>query len=137
MLIIFLSIFFAIMLQASVTTVPLVLPIILFLSVVFRNNDVFFIAFLSGLFLDLLTFGRFGISSLYFTVLVFIVYAYQKRFEIETLHFITIFSFLGSLIYLVLVGSGHIFFQSVLATIISVSSFVVYKRFNKKAPKYA
>lgn len=134
---ILLALIFAILLEASVTTLPLTLLIILFLAVINKNNEVFLIAFFSGLFLDLLSLDRLGVSSLYFTVFVFIIYIYQKKFEIETLYFMIIFSFIGSLIYLLLMGTGFIFLQSTVATIISVSSFLAYKKFNKKAPKYA
>lgn len=136
MFLVALSIFISIMLQSTVTTLPLVLLIILFLSVVNRSNDVFLIAFLSGLFLDLLTLGRFGVSSLFFITFVFIIYSYQRRFEIETLHFVIIFSLVGSLIYLMLTGSDHAVSQTILATIISSLSFMVFKKFNKKTPKY-
>ncbi len=137
MKLIILSLVITVLLEATVTTLPLVLLIILFLSVVNRSNEVFAIAFFAGLFLDLLTLGRFGFSSLYFTVFVFIIYTYQNKFEIETLHFITIFSFLGSLIYLFIQGVGFAILQSVFATIIAASSFIAYKKLNKKAPKYA
>ena len=131
------SLILAVILESTITTLPLVLLMILFLAVIKRSNEVFLTAFLAGLFLDLLSFGRFGLSSLYFTIFVFVIYVYQNKFEIETLHFITIFSFFGSLFYLITQGSQFIFLQSVVATIISVSSFMMHKKFNKKIPKYA
>lgn len=136
MILIVLSIFIAIMLQTTATTIPLVLLIILFCSVVKRSNEVFLIAFLSGLFLDLFTLGRLGLSSLYFVTFVFIIYTYQKKFEIETFYFVIIFSLVGSLFYLMLMGSDHLISQTILSTLISSLSFLVYKKFNKKAPKY-
>lgn len=136
MILIVLSILISIMLESTITTLPLVLLIILFLSVVNRTNEVFLIAFLSGLFLDLLTLGRLGTSSLFFVTFVFIIYSYQRRFEIETLHFVIIFSLVGSLIYLIFTGPDHIVSQTILATVISSLSFMAYKKFNKKTPKY-
>lgn len=129
--------FISILLESTVTTLPLVLLIILFLSVIEKSNDVFIIAFFSGLFLDLMSMNRFGMSSLFFTIFVFLIYTYQKKFEIETVHFMAIFGFLGSFFYLILMGSGNIIFQSLTATFMIVSSFLVFKKYNKKAPKYA
>lgn len=123
-------------LESTITTLPLVLLIILFLAVIRRSNDIFAVAFFSGLFLDLLTFGRFGVSALYFTVFVFLIYSYQKKFEIETLHFIALFSFFGSLFYLLILGQSYIILQSVVSTVVLVLSFVAFKKYNKKAPKY-
>lgn len=130
------SLFIAIILESAITTLPLVLLIILFLAIMNRINDVFLIAFLAGLFLDILSLGRVGFSSLYFTIYVFLIFQYQRRFEIETLHFVTIFSFFGSLIYLLLTGAGLAIIQSIFATLLVVLSFIAFKKFNKKAPKY-
>lgn len=127
----------AILLESTISTLPLVLLLILFLAVIKRTNDIFVVAFFSGLFLDFLTFGRFGISSLYFTIFVFLIYSYQKRFEIETLHFVALFSFFGSLFYLLIQGHSYLILQSVISMIILVSSFIAFKKYNKKAAKYA
>ncbi len=137
MVIILISLFLAILLEADITTLPLVLLIILFASVVIKKNEMFALAFFSGLILDIMSFGRIGLSSLYFTLFVFIIFLYQKKFEIETLHFVAIFSFFGSLGYLWIEGVSYFFLQSLFATIIVISSFIAYKSFNKKAPKYA
>jgi rod shape-determining protein MreD len=136
MAIFLISLFAAIILEGTITTLPLVLLIILFLAVVNRTNDVFIIAFFSGLLLDMLTLGRIGFSSLYFTVFVFLIFLYQRKFEIETLHFVAIFSFVGSFIYLFLEGDRFVFFQSVFSTFLIVLSFLTYKRFNKKVRSY-
>jgi rod shape-determining protein MreD len=131
------SLIFAILLEVSVTTLPLTLLIILFLAVMKQGNEVFLIAFLAGLALDIFGFGRLGFSSLYFTFIVFLVYLYQKKFEIETVHFMILFSFFGSLIYLFLEGTGNFVFQSIFSTFLVFISFMVFRKFNKKIPTYA
>ena len=137
MRLIFLTIIISIVLEASITTLPLVLLSILFLAVIFKTSEVYLIAFMSGIFLDLFMLGRFGISSLYFTVFVFLIYTYQRKFEIETIYFILLFAFFGSFIYLLIQGGTSIFLQSVVSTMIITTSFIAFKKFNKKAPKYA
>src|SRR4029078_5076110 len=131
------GLFIAILLESTVTTLPLVLLIILFLTIMNRKNEVFIVAFFAGLLLDVLSLGRVGFSSLYFTIFVFLILLYQRRFEIETINFVAIFSFLGSFFYLLIEGVRFALFQSVFATALVIISFLVFKKFNKKAPKYA
>lgn len=123
-------------LESSITTLPLTLLILLFASVATRSNNIFGLAFLSGLALDLLSFRTIGISSIYFTCFIFVIFLYQKKFEIQTLHFIIIFSFLGSLGYLILIGANNFFIQSIFSAFLSSSSFFTLGIFNRKKLKY-
>ena len=136
MVVVLFAIFIATLLEASITTLPLVLLIILFASVVMRKNEMFVVAFFAGLFLDLASFGSIGFSSLFFTLLVLIIFLYQKKFEIENLNFITIFSFIGSLLYLFFQSFGNVIFQSIVSTMIISLSFMYYRFANGKTPKF-
>lgn len=136
MKLIILTLIISILLEATVTTLPLVLLTLLFLAVTFKTSEVYLIAFISGLFLDLFTLGRFGVSSLYFTIFVFLIYTYQRKFEIETIYFISLFSFFGSFIYLLIIGAHSLILQSLVSTIIICISFMTHERFNKKVAKY-
>lgn len=126
----------AAVLESSITTLPLTLLILVFAGVVTRSNNIFFLAFFAGLVLDFLSFRTIGLSSIYFVSFVFVIFLYQKKFEIQTLHFIMIFSFLGSLGYLILIGINNFFIQSVFSAILSSFSFFVFGIFNKKTLKY-
>jgi len=123
-------------LESSITTLPLTLLILVFAGVVTRSNNIFLLAFFAGLALDFLSFRTIGISSIYFVSFVFLIFLYQKKFEIQTLHFIIIFSFLGSLFYLILTGINNFFIQSVFSAILSSLSFFIFSIFNKKTLKY-
>jgi rod shape-determining protein MreD len=136
MAVVLFAIFIAILLEASIITVPLVLLIILFASVVNPKNEMFTIAFFSGLILDIFGFGTIGFSSLYFTLMVLIIFLYRKKYEIESINFIAIFSFIASFIYLLIQGSSNIFFQSILASIIISSSYMYYKSVNKNSSRF-
>lgn len=117
----------SILFEASLTTLPLVLVVILFSAVVLRRNIVFALAFISGLFLDLLSLGQLGITSLYLTCFVLIIFLYQKKFEINNLNFILVFTFIGSILYLWLQSANYIILQSITISLISGISFFVYK----------
>lgn len=125
----------AVILEASVTTLPLTFLILLFIVVAARKNEAFFLAFLTGFILDVLTMRMIGLSSIYFVIFVCIVFLYQKKFEIDALPFITGFSFIGSLGYLVMIGSKGFILQALLVTVISALSFLVFKILNKKLVK--
>ena len=127
----------AILLESTITTLPLVLLLILFLAVTRKSNDVFLVAFIAGLLLDILSFGRIGFSSMYFVLLTFLIFMYQKKFEIETVNFLVLFSFFGSLIYLLIEGARFAFIQSIVMTLIIAASYYFFRRFNKKIAKYA
>ncbi len=125
-----------VILESTIITVPFTLLIIIFSAVIFKNNDVFYLAFLSGLLLDILTLGTIGLTSAFFVLFVMLIFLYQKKFEIESLSFITICSFSGSLIYLFLTSSSHLISQAMLATFIMLTSFFIFKKTIKKTPKY-
>lgn len=137
MKLILLFLFFAILLQSFVTSVPLTIPIIIFSAVFIRTNIVFFLAFFSGFFLDLLTLNLLGVSSLFFVILVFIIYLYQRKFEIDNAIFVSFISFVASLIYLFLMGSNYAVLSSFMIFLLAGISFLVYKlTTNKKTYSY-
>lgn len=126
----------SIFLESTIITVPLALLIIIFAAVTVKNNDVFILAFLGGLLLDFLTLGTIGLSSAFFVLFVTIIFLYQKKFEISSLNFIALISFLGSIIYLFLTNSNHLISEAIVATFLMISSFFVFKKTIKKPAKY-
>ena len=123
----------AALIESSLATIPLSLLIIIFAAVVLRKNEVFALAFLSGLFLDILRLGTPGLSSLYFIVLVMVIFAYQKKLEVTSLNFIALVSFFSSLGYLFLISANHIIFQAAVSTIIICVSYFFFKKTSDRA----
>lgn len=113
----------AILLESTLVSLPLTLLILVFASIVIRKNDIFPLAFLSGLFLDILRLGTVGMSSAYFVAMVMIVFLYQKKFEITSLNFIGVTSAVGTLGYLLATGTSYLFFQVLISTLIILASF--------------
>lgn len=130
------SLIISMLLESTIVSLPLVFLIILFAAVVLKNNDVFILAFFSGLFLDFLTLGTIGLSGLYFITVVMLIFLYQKKFEIESLNFVTITALMGSLGYLILTHSVSIFSEVLFSTFLVFLAFIFYKKTNKVAPKY-
>ena len=72
----------ALILEASLTTIPFILLVLLCLMVLTRESWLFALAFVFGLLLDLLTFKTLGFSSAFLTAILFLVLLYQSKFEI-------------------------------------------------------
>lgn len=136
MKLIILAFLVAILLESTIITLPLTLLIIIFSAITIRKNEVFFLAFLAGLLLDVLTFRNIGWSSLFFTMAVFTVFLYQKKFEIDSLSFVLVISLIGSFGYLLTAGISFPLIQSLISAFIFSSSFLIFKKSNKKALKY-
>lgn len=126
----------SIVLESTIITLPLSLLIIIFSSITIRKNEIFALAFLAGLLLDVLALRSVGWSSLFFTITVFTIFAYQKKFEIDSLNFVFAVSFIASFGYLLTMGISFSLIQSLISVFILSLSFLVFKKSNKKALKY-
>jgi cell shape-determining protein MreD len=122
----------ALVFEVSLTTLPFIFLVLLCLMVIFRGNWLFAVAFIFGLLFDLLSFKTVGISSLFLVLVLFLVLLYQSKFEITTVYFVAIASFLGSFLFLMLQGYTHsIILQSILSAIIGLLLFKLIQRINK------
>ncbi len=130
--IIFLLSFF---LESSVTTLPLVFLTLLCLAVLTSKEWIFVVAFIAGVLLDALSFRALGQSSLYFILYIFLVFLYERKFEISTKYFIFIASFLGSFGFLIIFSYNNLVLQSLMSSIIGVLIFSILFRFHKNVEK--
>ncbi len=134
MLLSFVLLFISLILESSLTTIPLVFVFLLCLTVVYKENFLFFLAFIFGIFLDVLSFKTIGISGIFFVTFLFLILTYQRKFEIRTYPFILISSFLGSLGYLLLLGyTNSVIFQSIISSLLGVSIFYFLNKSVKQA----
>jgi cell shape-determining protein MreD len=121
-------------LEASLTTIPFVLLILLVFTALLRANWLFVLAFVFGILLDLTGFKTLGLSSLFFCIILFLVLLYQSKFEISTGFFVLVASFLGSVGYLFLLGyRDNLIFQSIVSSIIGLLLFKVIQRSKLKS----
>lgn len=112
----------AVLLEGSVTTIPLTINSIIILYVITRSNFLFGLASILGIFLDLMSVRTVGISSLLFFLLFFLIIIYERKFEIQTTPFIFFSSFIATSI--MFITNYHYFFiLQVLSTAI-LTTFV-------------
>jgi len=122
----------ALILEASLTTIPFVFLGLLVFMALLRANWLFVLAFTFGILLDLVSFKTLGTSSAFFIVILFLILLYQSKFEIATNAFILASSFLGSLGYLVLMGyDQNLLLQAALSSIIGLIMFKLIQKSNK------
>lgn len=126
---------FSLFLESSVTTLPLVFLTVLCLAVLTSKEWIFVIAFIAGVLLDALSFRALGQSSLYFILYIFLVFLYERKFEISTKYFIFIASFLGSFGFLIIFSYNNLILQSLMSSIIGVLIFSILSRFHKNVEK--
>lgn len=126
---IFLTFFIFLLLEGTVTTVPLVLGFLTVLIVVRKSLWVFGLAFLGGLVLDALRVNVLGGASIFLVVWLFLILLYERKYEIATIQFVLVSLFFGSLLYLWVFGSRDLFLQSVVSSLVGGITFMVLRRF--------
>ena len=130
---IFLLLFILICLQTTLVSIPFVLGGILLLSVLYKEYWIFPVSFVAGILLDLVTFQTVGITSLFFTFVLGILFLYERKFEIQSMPFITMFTFLASLAYGYLFDEPYVIFASVALTGMLSGLFFFLARFPMKS----
>lgn len=98
--------FILVLLEGTVTTLPLVFVFLLCALIVKRRRMVFYAAFIAGLFLDLFTVRTIGSEIIFFLLFFYLVLLYQKKYEINSYPFVMVSSFVGSYLFLLIFGYG-------------------------------
>lgn len=122
----------AIVLEGTVTSLPLVLIALILIAVHLKTSDVFFLAFLAGIILDLFLVRQVGESSVFFLLVLFCIFLYERKYEIESTIFVTFASMLSALIYLIIFPSPFRLVQIATVTLLAVVIFRCKKRFFSK-----
>ncbi len=121
----------AVLLEGSVTTMPLVLIFLLSFAIIKQNEAVFILALLSGVLLDLMTLRPVGETSLFYVFFLFGILLYDRKYEIHSLPFVIAASFLGSALYLMVFARQSIFPASLVAACLAVFLFAAYRLFHR------
>ncbi len=108
---------------SGITTIPFSIPALVIASVFYKKSWIFFIAFLSGLFLDLYSLRAIGQTSLFLVILVLLIWLYERKFETQTGTFVFFATFLGSLIYLMFFGYNQVLIQSLVSALFGILLF--------------
>ncbi len=122
----------SVIVEGSITTFPLSILVIILSYIILRSNLVFVLAFLMGLLLDVMTFRRFGITSMIFLGLLFLIFLYQRKFEIASLPFVFFSLLIGGYTYAKFVIPDNQFLQSLLIAILGSLIYLCLSAIHKK-----
>lgn len=117
----------SLILETSITTLPLIVGLIVVITVLLRKSWVFLLAFATGFIFDILSLGTVGTSSIFLVCVVFLILLYRNKFEIETVPFVFIASFLSSFVFLLFLKTGFVFIQALIVGAISLLLFQFLK----------
>lgn len=121
----FLLFTFAILLEGTITSIPIVLDVLLVFYILERKSRLFILALISGIILDVFGVRALGLTSIFLIAFIFIVLLYERKFEIATYPFVFFSSFLGSFMYLLLFGYNYLIQQAIVSSLFAVLLFSV------------
>jgi cell shape-determining protein MreD len=117
-----LIILLSVILEGSITSIPLTLASLILFSFFLKKESSFILAFSSGIILDILAFQTLGISSAFFLLSLFIVYLYQNKIEQNNL-FVFIASFISGVLYLFIVKGNFSIFAPLVSSLLAFILF--------------
>lgn len=118
---------FAILLQGSVVTAPLVLGVLIAFTVVRKKLWILSLAFVCGLIVDIVTLRNLGLESIYFLLVIALVFLYERKFETATKEFVGIFSFLVTVVYCFLFPSSGVLIPAIGTSLVGIGSFSLFR----------
>lgn len=126
----------SIFLQGIVTTLPVILCILLLGYITKKEAWFFVVGFFCGILLDVLQVRPIGQSSLFFVLLLTLVFLYERKFEIATVPFVMLSSFFASYLFLQLFSSSFVLLQALLSCMLCVFVFLFASKFSSQASEY-
>lgn len=115
--------------HAFATTIPVTLGWLLSLYAVRRATRMLCVlSLVSGIVLDSLLVRRLGETSLFFLAFFLVVSLYERKFEIASLSFLAIASFLGSAAFLMIAGYNDVLAQAFLNTVLTIFFFRIFNK---------
>jgi len=116
------------------TTIPLSLSFLLLYFVFTKQQFLtLFFGLILGIFLDIFYLRPIGQTPLFFTLFLFLAALYKRKFEINTVPFVLVFSFLGSLAFLFVFNYENIILEAVTNSFFAVLIFKLIDRFKIQA----
>lgn len=121
----------SILLEGTITTLPLVVVALVCLTIVRPDRYVFVAAFLAGIVLDVFALRQTGGTSIFLLTFVFLMLLYQKKYEIYSYPFVIVATGAGSAVFLSIFGYGNVLLQSGVSVIAAFLLFVFVRLFSR------
>lgn len=124
---------FGAFLEGVLTSIPILLCLLTVISIHEKSNKIFVLAFVSGVLLDVLRVDPVGLRSIFYTIFLFLIFLYERKFEIDSLPFVFFSSVIGSAAYLFIFHHNMVFLSLLFSGGFSVILFFVARIFQKKS----
>ena len=133
-----LFIFFILLLfvHATILTIPIFISVLLMVYIFKKESWAFPLAFFSGIILDTLTVRDLGISSLFMILFLLLVVLYENKFEIKTIPFVLLASFIGSFFYLLIFNYDFALIQGIVNACVAGIIFLLFEKNPKEKIAY-
>lgn len=123
----YILLFLAVSLEASITTIPLTLIILLIFYLAWKEKVLpVVLAFIVGIILDAIQVSNLGFRSIFFVIFLFVVSLYERKFGVKTYPFVFLSSFLGSFLYGVIFDLERPFLQAILTSFLALFLFRLF-----------
>lgn len=117
------------LLELFIFPFPFVLLFLLFVSILLEESWIFFLGIIAGVFLDSMLFHPLGLSSLFFILLIAALFAYKRKFQVQSTGFIMIASLLAIVVFDLLFAQQNIFQGILIGLVVSYLYSLVLHRF--------
>ena len=108
----------AVLLEGTITPTPLVWVVLLLIATMQRKTLGFFLGFVAGILLDIFILHPIGESSSIFMVFLFLVTLYERKYETQSLPFVSIASSIGGMFFLIISQETQVLFGGCVALIL-------------------
>lgn len=116
-------------LEGTFSSVPLFLDGIILGYVFTKDTYIVWGACVGGIILDILLFQTLGISSIFFLCILFVFLLYEKKFEIKTVPFVFVSTFLSTILFFQFFGERIFFTQSLVNAIFTgFIAFIILRK---------
>ena len=127
--IILIPIFIFALLQGAFLPINLVLLTVLIFTAFKTNRQALWVAFWSGLILDLAQGTTFGLSAILFLIFSFLLILYSRRFEPTHWAFLSVFIFITAFLYSFIFWHHLAWAQSLILTFLTFLTLLVLRFF--------
>lgn len=117
-----------VLLEGSVTTLPLTLLLLIVLYCLTRADWIFIAAFVAGIILDVFLIRPLGVSSIFFLSTLLLIFLYQRKFEITSMYFMAGAQILCSMCYLWIFGGLSGIGDMMIVFLLGISTAIFMKR---------
>lgn len=117
-------------LQAEVTILPIAFVVLLVWTIEKKSILPLFLTLVIGLFLDIVFLRILGSTSMYFLLILLLVFLYEKKFEVASIPFIVLVSFFATFFYFAIFFQLFLPFQAVVCAGFALILFLGMRYFS-------